>query len=312
MLNFCANNYLGPRRPPGGGRGGPRRAGRLGLRDGQRAVHLRHPDPARRARSAAVGVSCGTEATILFSSCFDANGGVFEVLLDERDAVISDELNHASIIDGIRLCKARRLRYRNRDMADLETQLQVGRRRASPRSIVTDGVFSMDGYLAPLDEICAPGRALRRAGDGRRLARRRIRRAVRRGNPGTVRRAGPGRHHTPARSARRSAAHRAATSAPAPRSSSCCASGPARTCSPTRSPRRSWPDRSRRWSSSPAAASSAPQLQANAALFRQLMTDAGFDLLPGEHPIVPVMFGGDAVPPAPRASPTRCSTTACT
>jgi glycine C-acetyltransferase len=95
----------------------------------------------------------GTEATILYSSCFDANGGVFEVLLDERDAVISDELNHASIIDGIRLCKAKRLRYRNRDMADLEAQLVEGS-SARRTLIVTDGVFSMDGYLAPLAEIC--------------------------------------------------------------------------------------------------------------------------------------------------------------
>src|SRR6185437_10603780 len=95
----------------------------------------------------------GTEATILFSSCFDANGGVFEVLLGDQDAVISDELNHASIIDGIRLCKARRLRYRNRDMADLEAQLQAAA-DARRRLVVTDGVFSMDGYLAPLDEIC--------------------------------------------------------------------------------------------------------------------------------------------------------------
>src|SRR5262249_17480719 len=95
----------------------------------------------------------GTEATILFSSCFDANGGLFEALLDERDAVISDELNHASIIDGIRLCKARRLRYHNRDMADADAHVRPaaeGRRRL----IATDGVFSMDGYLAPLDAIC--------------------------------------------------------------------------------------------------------------------------------------------------------------
>jgi glycine C-acetyltransferase len=94
-----------------------------------------------------------TEATILYSSCFDANGGLFEVLLSEEDAVISDELNHASIIDGIRLCKAQRYRYRNRDMADLETQLKdaSGARR---RLIVTDGVFSMDGYFAPLPDIC--------------------------------------------------------------------------------------------------------------------------------------------------------------
>jgi glycine C-acetyltransferase len=95
----------------------------------------------------------GTDGTILFPSCFDANGGVFEVLLDQGDAVISDELNHASIIDGIRLCKATRYRYKNRDMADLEAQL-VAARGARRTLIVTDGVFSMDGSFAPLKEIC--------------------------------------------------------------------------------------------------------------------------------------------------------------
>ena len=95
----------------------------------------------------------GTEDTILYSSCFDANGGLFETLLGAEDAVISDELNHASIIDGIRLCKAQRFRYKNRDMADLETQLQ-GAEGARFRMIATDGVFSMDGYIAPLREIC--------------------------------------------------------------------------------------------------------------------------------------------------------------
>ena len=95
----------------------------------------------------------GTDATILFPSCFDANGGVFEVLLDQGDAVISDELNHASIIDGIRLCKATRYRYKNRDMADLEAQL-VAARGARRILIVTDGAFSMDGSFAPLKEIC--------------------------------------------------------------------------------------------------------------------------------------------------------------
>jgi len=95
----------------------------------------------------------GTDATILFPSCFDANGGVFEVLLDQGDAVISDELNHASIIDGIRLCKATRYRYKNRDMADLEAQL-VAAKGARRTLIVTDGVFSMDGSFAPLPEIC--------------------------------------------------------------------------------------------------------------------------------------------------------------
>ena len=94
-----------------------------------------------------------TKATILFPSCFDANGGVFEALLDENDAIISDSLNHASIIDGIRLCKAKRFRYQNRDLADLETQLKAAA-GSTNILIVTDGVFSMDGYLAPLAGIC--------------------------------------------------------------------------------------------------------------------------------------------------------------
>jgi len=95
----------------------------------------------------------GTEDTILYSSCFDANGGLFETLLGAEDAVISDELNHASIIDGIRLSKAQRFRYKNRDMTDLEVQLQAAQ-SARFRMIATDGVFSMDGYIAPLREIC--------------------------------------------------------------------------------------------------------------------------------------------------------------
>ncbi len=95
----------------------------------------------------------GSEDTILYSSCFDANGGLFETLLGAEDAVISDELNHASIIDGIRLSKAQRFRYRNRDMADLEAQLNAAK-GARFRMIATDGVFSMDGYIAPLRDIC--------------------------------------------------------------------------------------------------------------------------------------------------------------
>ena len=95
----------------------------------------------------------GAEDTILYSSCFDANGGLFETLLGAEDAVISDELNHASIIDGIRLSKAQRFRYKNRDMADLEEQLKAAQ-GARFRMIATDGVFSMDGYIAPLREIC--------------------------------------------------------------------------------------------------------------------------------------------------------------
>ena len=158
VLNFCANNYLG-------------------LADNQQII-----DAAKTAMDergfgmASVRFICGTqdlhleleaklskflgtEDTILFSSCFDANGGVFESLFGKEDAIISDALNHASIIDGIRLSKAARFRYANQDMADLETQLQAaaqlnGGAGARRTIIVTDGVFSMDGYLAPLEAIC--------------------------------------------------------------------------------------------------------------------------------------------------------------
>ena len=97
----------------------------------------------------------GTEDTQLYSSCFDANGGVFEPLLGEEDAIISDALNHASIIDGVRLCKAKRFRYANSDMADLERQLVAAREGGARfKLVVTDGVFSMDGYIANLPAIC--------------------------------------------------------------------------------------------------------------------------------------------------------------
>jgi glycine C-acetyltransferase len=154
VLNFCANNYLG-------------------LAD--------HPEIIATAKSAmdergfgmaSVRFICGTQTlhkelehaisqflqmqdTILYSSCFDANGGVFEVLFGAEDAIISDELNHASIIDGVRLCKAQRYRYKNADMADLEAQLQAADAAGARfKLIATDGVFSMDGYIAPLAAIC--------------------------------------------------------------------------------------------------------------------------------------------------------------
>ncbi len=153
VLNFCANNYLGLANDPRLVAAARTALDTWGF--GMASVRFicgtqtQHVELENR-----LSAFLGTEATILFPSCFDANGGVFEVLLGEEDAVISDELNHASIIDGIRLCKAQRLRYRNRDMADLEEQLRAasGARR---RLIATDGVFSMDGYFAPLDEICA-------------------------------------------------------------------------------------------------------------------------------------------------------------
>jgi glycine C-acetyltransferase len=155
VLNFCANNYLG-------------------LAD--------HPDVIAAAKDAldthgfgmaSVRFICGTQdlhkqlertiadffgtqATILYAACFDANGGLFEPLLDENDAVISDALNHASIIDGVRLCKAKRFRYANSDMADLEKQLQAADAAGCRTKLITsDGVFSMDGFIAPLDQITA-------------------------------------------------------------------------------------------------------------------------------------------------------------
>ncbi|MEG3790247.1 glycine C-acetyltransferase [Lysobacter sp. CCNWLW3] len=158
VLNFCANNYLG-------------------LAD--------HPDVIQAAKDAldthgfgmaSVRFICGTqdlhkqlertiadffgtEDTILYAACFDANGGLFEPLLDENDAIISDALNHASIIDGVRLCKAKRFRYANCDMADLEKQLQAADAAGCKTKLITsDGVFSMDGFIAPLDEIVALAR----------------------------------------------------------------------------------------------------------------------------------------------------------
>ena len=151
VLNFCANNYLGL---------------------------ANHPDLIASAKQAldeygfgmaSVRFICGTQTihkeledtisqffnsddTILYSSCFDANGGLFETLLGQNDAIISDSLNHASIIDGIRLCKAQRYRYKNNDMDDLEEQL-INSQNAEIRLIATDGVFSMDGYIANLDRI---------------------------------------------------------------------------------------------------------------------------------------------------------------
>ena len=152
VLNMCANNYLGLASHPE-----VIKAARDALDEwgyglasvrficGTQAIHKQLEDK--------LSDFLGMEDTILYTSCFDANGGLFETLLGPNDAVISDELNHASIIDGVRLCKAKRFRYKNNDMADLATQLEAakGARRIL---IVTDGVFSMDGYLANLPAIC--------------------------------------------------------------------------------------------------------------------------------------------------------------
>ena len=153
VLNFCANNYLGLADHPEILAAAHAAIDRWGY--GLSSVRvICGTQEIHRNLEAKLSAFLGTDETILYSSCFDANGGVFETLLSAEDAVISDELNHASIIDGIRLCKAARYRYANGDMVDLETQLQKARGENKRRIvIVTDGVFSMDGYFAKLVEI---------------------------------------------------------------------------------------------------------------------------------------------------------------
>ena len=152
VLNFCANNYLGLADHPEVVKAAHKALDRWGY--GLASVRfICGTQEIHKELEARLSSFLGTEETILYSSCFDANGGVFETLLGEEDAVISDELNHASIIDGIRLSKAKRYRYRNRDMADLEARLTEAS-GARFKMIVTDGVFSMDGFIAPLREIC--------------------------------------------------------------------------------------------------------------------------------------------------------------
>ncbi len=152
VLNLCANNYLGLADDPRIVAAAKEALDRWGY--GLASVRfICGTQDVHKQLEQRISGFLGTEDTVLYSSCFDANGGLFETLLSEQDAVISDELNHASIIDGIRLSKARRLRYRNRDMADLEAQLKASA-DARRRLIATDGVFSMDGYVTPLGEIC--------------------------------------------------------------------------------------------------------------------------------------------------------------
>ncbi len=152
VINLCANNYLGLANDPD-----VRAAAQAALEQygfGMASVRfICGTQTVHRTLEQRLSGFLGTEDTILYSSCFDANGGLFEALLDERDAIISDALNHASIIDGIRLCKAQRLRYANNDMRELETCLQQAA-AARTRLIATDGVFSMDGTIANLRGIC--------------------------------------------------------------------------------------------------------------------------------------------------------------
>lgn len=154
MINLCANNYLGLAQHPEVNKAAVDALQTWGY--GLASVRfICGTQQLHKQLESALSSFIGTEDTILYPSCFDANGGLFETLLGPEDAVISDELNHASIIDGIRLCKAQRYRYKNRDMQDLEAQLKAADVAGARHKLITsDGVFSMDGYIAPLADIC--------------------------------------------------------------------------------------------------------------------------------------------------------------
>jgi glycine C-acetyltransferase len=246
LINLCSNNYLGLADHPAivaAAREGLERWG-FGMASvrficGTQEIH--------RELEQALTRFLGTEDTILYSSCFDANGGLFETLLDDRDAVISDALNHASIIDGIRLCKAKRYRYANRDMADLEQQLQAAS-AARYRLIATDGVFSMDGYVAPLRETL--GKALGGASGGYTSGRREIVELLR----------------------QRSRPYLFSNSiAPPIVAAALKALELVQTATDLRT-----------------------RLRDNTQFFRARIGELGFTILPGEHPIVPVMIGDAA------------------
>ncbi|MCU0359533.1 MAG: glycine C-acetyltransferase [Bacteroidia bacterium] len=152
VIIFCANNYLGLSSHPKVLDAAKKALDTHGF--GMSSVRfICGTQDIHKTLEQKIAAFLGTEDTILYAAAFDANGGVFEPLFDENDAIISDELNHASIIDGVRLCKAQRYRYKNCDMADLEEQLKKAQAQRH-RIIVTDGVFSMDGFVAPLDKIC--------------------------------------------------------------------------------------------------------------------------------------------------------------
>ncbi|GAA3431422.1 glycine C-acetyltransferase [Kutzneria kofuensis] len=291
VLNFCANNYLGLADHPVLVEAAHEALDRWGF--GMASVRfICGTQELHKQLEGRLSEFLGTEDTILYSSCFDANGGLFETLLGEQDVVISDELNHASIIDGIRLCKAKRQRYRNRDMADLERILRESA-GARYRLIATDGVFSMDGYLAPLDKICELAErydALVMVDDSHAVG---FTGPTGRGTPelfgvtdkvdvmtGTLGKALGG-------------------------ASGGYVSGRAEIVEMLR-------QRSRPYlfsnSLAPSIAGAAlaaldllsssgellDRLRANTELFRRRMTEEGFDLLPGEHPIIPVMIGDAA------------------
>ncbi|MDQ6773197.1 MAG: glycine C-acetyltransferase [Candidatus Dormibacteraeota bacterium] len=288
VLNLCANNYLGLADHPDVVAAAKAALDRWGY--GMASVRfICGTQEVHKELEAALTDFLGTEDTILYSSCFDANGGIFEALFDERDAIISDALNHASIIDGVRLSKARRLRYANRNLEDLATQLK-GSADARYRIVVTDGVFSMDGYVAPLRGICELAErhdALVMVDDSHAVG---FVGPTGRGTPelhgvvgridaitGTLGKAlggasggyVSGRRELVAILRQRSRPYLFSNSVPPPiAAASLAVLEILRTAGQLRR-----------------------RLSDNTAYFRAAMTAAGFDILPGDHPIVPVMVG---------------------
>ena len=291
VLNLCANNYLGLADHPAVVTAAKEALDRWGY--GMASVRfICGTQEIHKELEAGITEFLGTEDTILYSSCFDANGGIFEALFDERDAIISDALNHASIIDGIRLCKARRLRYANRDMEDLERQLKESS-GARYRIVVTDGVFSMDGYLAPLLQICDlaerhdalvmvdDSHAVGFVGEGGRGTHEHfgvmgridaitgtLGKALGGASGGYV----SGRKELVAMLRQRSRPYLFSNSVPPP-----IVAASLKVLELMRS-----------------ASDLRQKLRENTAFFRSRMTAEGFDILPGEHPIVPVMIGDAA------------------
>ncbi|WP_410652530.1 glycine C-acetyltransferase [Amycolatopsis sp. cmx-4-54] len=291
VLNFCANNYLGLADHPKLIKAAQEALDRWGF--GMASVRfICGTQQPHKELEAKLSEFLGTEDTILYSSCFDANAGLFETLLTDQDVIISDELNHASIIDGVRLCKAKRMRYRNREVADLEARLKEAS-GARYRMIATDGVFSMDGYLAPLDEICELAErydALVMVDDSHAVG---FTGPTGRGTSelfgvqdkvdvltGTLGKALGG-------------------------ASGGYTSGRAEIVEMLRQRSRPYLFSNSLAPSITAAALTTLELldsssdllgklRANTELFRRRMTEAGFDLLPGEHPIIPVMIGDAA------------------
>jgi len=291
-LNFCANNYLGLADHPDVEAAAAKALQEWGF--GMASVRfICGTQELHKRLERAISDFLQTDDTILYSSCFDANGGVFEVLFGAEDAIISDELNHASIIDGIRLSKAMRFRYKNADMDDLRTQLEAAKAAGARRTVVvTDGVFSMDGYLAPLDRICDladeygalvlvdDSHAVGFVGDGGRGTPERFgvmdRVDILTGTLGKALGGASGGYV---------AAHQEIVDLLRQRSRPYLFSN---AVAPTVAA-----GSLKALEIAAESAEARARLTSNTQLFRSLMTEAGFDLLAGEHPITPVMFPGE-------------------